>query len=126
MEHWAERYVGHPYAQDDCAQLAARVNREVFGREIRLPVERAAGLRGLTRQIEDLKAEVAARTDAPSEGDAVLMVSRGRLEHIGVYCEIGGAPYVLHALRNAGHACLHRLCDLDKIGLTLEGCYRWI
>lgn len=124
--HWSARYVGTSYAAGDCAELAARVQREVFGREVRLPTERGHGLRDRTRQIEDLKADYAARTETPAEGDGVLMVSRGRIEHIGVYCEIDGMPYVLHAMRNAGQVVLHRLRDLAHQGLVVEGYYRWL
>lgn len=126
MRHWSERYVGMPYAEADCAELAARVQREVFGRVILLPSERRPGLRGLTRQIETLKGDYATRTDSPADGDGVLMVSRGRIEHVGVYCEIGSAPYVLHAMRSAGQVVLHRARDLSHQGLTVEGYYQWL
>lgn len=129
MTHWSVRYVGRSYVEGtlDCAALAALVNREVFGREIALPAERSFGLRGLTRQIEALKDDYAAPTDTPREGDGVLMVSRGRLEHIGVYCLIDGQPWVLHAHRGAGQVVLSRLRDLDNQGLKLAdpGFYRW-
>lgn len=125
MAHWSERYVGIPYAEADCAELAARVQREVFAREIHIPTERGCGLRGLTRQIERLKDDYAARTDSPTEGDGVLMVSRGRLEHIGIYCDIAGTAYVLHAMRSAGQVVLHRIRDLAHQGLAVEGYYAW-
>ena len=124
-EHWAQTYVGLPYSEYDCAQLAARVQRDIFGRDIRLPTSRGPGLRGISRQIDDLQADYAAPVIEPVEGDAVLMIGRGRINHIGVYCLIDGRPWVLHALRNVGHACLHRLRDLEGIGLHLEGFYRW-
>lgn len=123
--HWSEHYVGLPYAEADCAELAQRVRREVFGQETGLPSERAASLRGLTVQIETLKADYAEPVTEPREGDAVLMVGRGRLDHIGIYCEINNTPYVLHAQRNAGHTVLHRLRELPGVGLRLEGFYRW-
>lgn len=126
--HWSERYVGMPYVEGDadCAALAARVQREVFGRAIGLPADRAGTLRGLTRQIEDLRADYAERTDAPADGDGVLMIGRGRLDHIGLYCLIDGTPWVLHAMRNAGAVVLHRLSVIDEQGLRVEGFYRWI
>ena len=123
--HWSESFVGLPYAQADCAALAARVQREVVGRDLALPGERAAGLRGLSTQIVELKADYAEPVEIPRDGDAVLMVARGRLQHVGVYCDIDGSPWVLHAVRNAGQTCLHRLCDLSRYGLTVEGYYRW-
>jgi hypothetical protein len=125
-EHWSARYVGLPYAEADCAALAARVQHEVFGRAILLPYQREPGLRGMSAQIERLKADFAKRIEAPIDGDAVLMQSRGRLDHIGIYCIIENEPWVLHSARNAGQAVLHRLRDLGTQGLTLEGYYRWV
>lgn len=123
--HWSQPYVGLPYREADCAALAGRVQREVFGRELALPEARAPGLRTLSWQIEELKADYAEPAPTPRDGDAVLMLARARLQHIGVYCDIDGVPYVLHAVRNAGQTCLHRLCDLGRYGLTVEGYYRW-
>jgi hypothetical protein len=124
--HWSEQFVGLPYAQADCAALAERVQRQVFRRDISLPGDRAVGLRGLSGQIDALKADYAEKVETPRDGDAVLMIARARLQHVGVYCDIGGLPYVLHAVRNAGQTCLHRLCDLPRYGLTVEGYYRWL
>lgn len=124
--HWSERYLGLPYVEgaNDCGEFAARVQREVFGRAVRLPTERAAGRRGQSRQIESLLDTYGVRTETPADGDAVLMKS-GSLWHIGVYCGIQGAPWVLHAMKNAGQVCRHRVRDLAKQGLALEGYYRW-
>lgn len=134
MKHWSEKkhpdgsyvYIGLPYVEgdNDCGQFAARIQHEIFGREIMLPTERAHGLRGQSRQIESLLDDYGLRTDAPVDGDAVLMKS-GSLWHVGVYCLIRGTPHVLHAMKNAGQVCRHRLADLPHQGLTIEGFYRW-
>jgi hypothetical protein len=58
------------------------------------------------------------------DGDAVLMKS-GSLWHVGVYILLGGAPYVLHAMKNAQQVVRHRLRDLPNQGLTVEGFYKW-
>jgi len=123
--HWAETFVGIPYAENDCAQFAARVQREVFGKHITLPSQRAAGYRGQSAQLVNLRDDYATPTDDPIDGDAVLMVGRGYLNHIGVFARIDSEPWVLHAMRNAGHVVLHRVRDLPRYGLTLEGYYRW-
>jgi len=125
--HWAEHYVGEPYIEggNDCAALAARVQQEVFGRRIALPVERMSDYRGWSRQIEMHRDDYADPVDAPAEGDAVLMVGRGRLNHIGTYCELNGAPCVLHAMKSAGQVVLHPIRDLGRYGLEVEGYYRW-
>ena len=125
MAHWSNNYIGLPYDEADCAELAVRVQRDVFKRAINLPTERAAGLRQLSCQITQLQEDFASPTYNPVEGDAVLMIGRGRINHIGIYCVIGGVPYVLHAMRNAGATCLHKLRELKSIGLQLEGFYQW-
>ena len=124
--HWAQQYVGQPYIEGahDCAAFAARVQRDVFQREIALPTARA-GLRGNARMIDTLTADYAVPTATPVDGDAVLMRCRGRLSHVGLYCLFGNTPYVLHAMKNAGMVVLHRLRDLEHQGLILEGFYQW-
>jgi len=126
MAHWSDRYLGLPYAEADCAELAARVQREVFGREIGLPSERDGGPFALSDRIAQHRGDYAEQVSRPRDGDAVLMRARGRLNHIGVYCDIGGEGWVLHALRNAAQACRHRVTDLPRHQLELEGYYRWL
>lgn len=128
MAHWAEHYVGEPYidGDNDCASFAERVQAEVFEREIDLPSDRAHGMRGQSRQLTDLKADYGVAVDQPMEGDAVLMIGRGRLNHVGVFCVIGGVPHVLHAMKSARQVCLHRIRDLQQQGLTVGGYYQWI
>jgi hypothetical protein len=125
--HWSARYVGETYVvgTNDCAAFAVRVQQQMFGRDIHLPTARGLGARDWSKQIDALAEDYGIRTDTPVDGDAVLMRCRGHLSHIGIYCLIGNVPHVLHAMKNAGQVCLHRLRDLDKQGLWLEGCYRW-
>lgn len=132
--HWSERYVGMPYVVDqfECADLCVLVNREVFRREIRLPAIRwHRGKRGheryqaMTDQVAAAKDDYAEPTSAPEEGDAVLLLSRGRMSHIGTYCVIQGEPWVLHAVSWAGQALLTRIRELHLQGLQVEGYYRW-
>lgn len=126
--HWSDSYLGEPYrpVEADCAALAVRVAREVFGRHVDLP-QHAAGLRSGSRQIDAIAeaGSVAERVTDPRDGDVVLMRCRGVLAHVGVYCRIDGAPWVLHAMRNAGAVVRHRLRDLPAQGLAVEGFYRW-
>ena len=64
----------------------------------------------------------------PREGDGVLMAAAARRRsvghHIGIWCAVGGEPYVLHCLKGVG-SILHPLRDLDRRALVLEGVYRW-
>ena len=64
----------------------------------------------------------------PREGDGVLMAAAARRHslghHIGIWCAVGGEPYVLHCLKGVG-SILHPIRNLDRRALVLEGVYRW-
>lgn len=125
MRHWSSLYIGLPYKHYDCAELCVKVQKEVFDREISLPTERESGLRGISRQIRSLKDDFATPIPVPEEGDAVIMISRGELEHIGVVTFISGQLWILHAMRNAGQTVLHRHDALENLGLCIQGYYQW-
>lgn len=129
MNHWTERYIGQEYETGtaDCARLLARVRHEEFGLPVPsdIEVERAASRLGRVGQMEDLVSEFGVKTASPVDGDAVLMVCRGRPSHIGVFAMVGGEPCVLHAMENAGHVVLHRIRDLGRVLLSVEGYYAW-
>lgn len=129
MAHWSARYVGRPYVphQDDCAKLAADVQREVFGREVALPAERPAGAREAAQLIAQIERDHGCRIDAPVEGCVVLM-RRGqavRPWHVGVYFAQGGEGWVLHATQSSGQAITTRIRQLPMMGLQIEGFYEW-
>ena len=129
MGHWCEKYIGQPFilGEADCARLVCQVRRDVFG----LPVpdvadaERAASRLGRVAQMSDAVTCYGLPVSDPQEGDSVLMNCRGRPSHIGVYCVVNDEPAVLHALQNAGMVVLHRLRDLPRVQLSVEGFYRW-
>lgn len=129
MTHWAEPYIGHPYrlGESDCARLVCRVRREVFG----LPVpedaepERARSAYGRFEQMRDGVDAFADPVETPQDGDVVLMLCRGRPSHVGVFCRVNDEDCVLHAMQNAGMTVLHRLRDLPRVNLHVEGFYRW-
>lgn len=127
--HWTEQYIGQQYeaGSADCARLLAQVRREVFSLPVPsdIDVERAASRLGRQSQMTDLVDEYGVKTESPQEGDAVLMLCRGRPSHIGVYAMVGHEPCVLHAMQNAGHVVLHRIRDLHRVFLTVEGYYAW-
>lgn len=133
MGHWSERYVGLPWIEGefDCADLCALVRAEVFGQPIALPPEHGAGPFGRSAAIARHAADYAVPTDAPVEGDAVLMLARGRVQHIGVLCEIAGERWVLHNQQTGdapprGHTVLTRVRELGRYGYRIEGYYRWL
>ena len=115
--------VGMPYRRDfHCAHFVQHVNREMFGREVRLPgggvsspAERAAEF-GWTP------------TDAPKDGDLVLMFELGRpkADHVGVFFVVGHEPRVLHLTKTKQGSLLSRVSDLGGLGLRVEGYYRWV
>ena len=137
----------------DCADFVVAVMREHFGRELALPAH-GAGTRAWDRQIAALKGvyavhvapeargtmgapeargtmgapEARGTMGTPREGDGVLMAAAARRHsvghHIGIWCTVGGEPYVLHCLKGVG-SILHPLRDLDRRALVLEGVYRW-
>lgn len=127
--HWSARYVGRPYVpqSDDCAQLAADVQREIFGRDFALPAERPAGVREAAKLIEQVERDHGVRIDAPTEGCIVLM-RRGkdaRPWHVGVYFLQCGEGWVLHATQTSGQAIASRVRQLHMSGLQIEGYYEW-
>ena len=129
MKHWSEKYIGQQYAINsaDCARLLSRVRSEQFGLPVpsEIEIERRASRLGRVGQMADLVDAYGEKTENPQEGDAVLMLCRNRPSHIGVYCIVDGEPAVLHAMENAGMVVLHRIRELNRVFLTVEGYYAW-
>lgn len=129
MAHWCEPYIGQPYVRGeaDCARLLCRVRREVFNLPVPSGAEiaRAESRLGRAAQMADGVEAFGIRVDEPREGDAVLMLCRSRPSHIGVFCIVDGERCVLHAVENLGHVVLHRLRDLPRCFLEIEGFYSW-
>ena len=129
-QHWAEAYIGRPYVEGahDCADFVVAVLRERFGRTLALPAH-AESVRAWDRQIAALRGDYARRTEAPVEGDGVLMAAAARRRnmghHIGIWCAVAGEAYVLHCLKGTG-SIFHPLRDLGRRALVLEGVYRWL
>ena len=128
--HWAAGYVERQDRRlvQDCAAFVLRVQRERFGREIALPAPEASQ-RARDRQIDALRGDFAAPVSHPTEGDGVLMRAAGgrraRGYHIGVWCRVDGAPWVLHCIEGLA-IVFHPLRDTTRKGWTVEGVYRWL
>lgn len=127
MAHWSDQYVGQPYIPEtgDCAALAERVAREVFGKVVGLPTSHASTYREQAKQIMELRDDYAERIDEPVDGCPALFVGRGRLCHIGVMCWIANEWYVLHSDQSSGFVLRQRLRDVTRIHFKLEGYYAW-
>jgi len=127
MAHWTDKYIGRPYSSDyDCAHLLVDVNRETFHRNVDIPVERTDHIFKLSAQIDENKThflEPVEESEA-KDGDAILMICLGRLNHIGILAIINGVKYVLHNVKSTGNVTLHRLKDLERYNLQIEGFYR--
>ena len=134
--HWSEKYVGKKYVdgQFDCAELVRLVQKEIFGREVKLPTFRnhleATGpiskFRLMAEQVAMCKDDVAVKTKWPQEGDGVLLITRGYLQHIGVYSRINERAWILHASDGSGQVMFQRAKDLVLRGLIIEGYYKWL
>lgn len=126
-----EALVGIPYCarRMDCADLAIRVQAEVFGRTVHLPGKRPRPLRDAEQAhaIAAYAEQLAAPVKCPRDGDAVLMREPGQAVagHIGTYFFINYTPMVLHTSHALGASVLHRVQDLGGYGLRIEGFFRW-
>ena len=127
MSHWSDSYVGLAYQPEtgDCAALAERVAREVFGKVVGLPTSHATTYREQAKQILELQDSYATKIDAPVDGCPALFIGRGRLCHIGVVCLIANEVFILHADQSAGYVIRQRLRDMTRIHWKLEGVYAW-
>lgn len=127
--HWSDQYLGLPYDEQtfDCAGLAERVRREVFGHDLHLPSERRKGSFGRSAQISENIDDFAVRTSTPEDGDGVLLLAKGRIQHVGLYCLISGEPLILHNSKGLGVTRRYmRELTKSKWGYTIEGFYKWI
>lgn len=130
----AQGYVGTPYIPDvfDCADLAVRVQWELFCRVIALPENRRRSVRASVQshEIQRLQAELAIRIDEPVTGCAVMMFTPGvnvpvSSWHVGTVFVEEGVVWVLHNCFTMGSTTLLRLTDLRRLGLRLDGFYAW-
>ena len=121
--HWTERWLG--WRGGDCAEFVRLVLEREFGRRVDPPP--ASGQLALERRIAAARGTLAAPTARPTDGDAALMRRPGRRwgHHVGLCAVVGGRPHVLHVLRGQG-AALHDEDALRRVGLEIEGWYRWL
>lgn len=114
--------VGIPYRRDfNCAHFVEHVELAMFGRHVRLP---GGGVRSPVDRASDYDL---APTDAPKDGDLVLMFDLGRpvADHVGVFFRVGHEPCVLHSNEKTTASVLHRARDLPAWGLRIQGYYAW-
>ncbi|AHB05621.1 hypothetical protein U875_09700 [Pandoraea pnomenusa 3kgm] len=127
MAHWSDAYMFRPYIvnQFDCGDLARLVLKEVFHRDVGIPHARGTGPFADSALVAKCCDEIGVRTVEPADGDAVVMIARGRLAHVGVYYTLDGVAWVLHNSREARQVVRHRVRELDGNGFKLDGFYKW-
>lgn len=129
MAHWTDPYIGLPYVIDsfDCTHLIEKVFKDECGRELQLPMERTGGVVMLSKQIADERDNYVTQVKMKEakDFDIIIMKQNNRLNHVGVFANVNGLKCVLHNVRNVGSVVLHKIRELDKIGLTVEGVYRF-
>lgn len=121
--HWTLGYLGTPWVagESDCWAFARRVWRERYGLAVPdVAVDAASPLDG-RRAFRDQVHPEWSRTEAPCEGDAVLMAMGGPPCHVGVFVAPGA---VLHSIEKSGVIVTH-IPDLGRIGYRVAGFYRW-
>jgi len=127
--HWSEQYIGRPYklGDADCAALCIDVIESEFNGDLPefCKTYRAGTRLRRARQLDELAKQATQKTETPNEGDIVLMMCRGRPSHVGIYCLVDNEPSVLHAMENAKMVVRHKLRDLPRYFLEVEGFYKW-
>lgn len=127
---WAEKYLGIPYTQMNCAQLVAHVLREEFGRD-----DIATAICGFrenqisnafarTMALANHTQDHAEQITEPENGAVCFMRHRARFAHIGIACVDGDSVRILHAVSGLNSSSLQRLQDLPRLALTVESWWR--
>lgn len=132
MSHWANDYVGLPYAEMGCLGLAMTVQRDRFGADLieatGLDTATATGAdRGTLATVRTIAAcrartrhRVVPAEDAP-EGALVLMGRReGQAVHVGVLVRAGRELLVLHTEGGVGRSRCESLALLRQLWPATE------
>ena len=126
--HWSDDYLrrGLKYQAGvfECTGLVELIRREVFGHALALPTGSLVATERSTLIARHMT-DFVVPTNDPQDGDGVLLMSRGRSQHIGLYCQIAGEGWVIHNLHH-WNVTRHRVRELRKWHMTIEGYYQWI
>lgn len=123
--HWCLKYLKLSTKEYNCAELVRLVLNEKFGINYVFPQTKNSVRKDSEQIKENLSIYTSEQTDEPKEGDLVLMSGSNRLCHVGLYVLVNNKGHILHSMKNASTVCLHRLKDLNKYGLALNGFYKW-
>lgn len=125
--HWSDKYIGLPYKDHNCAEFVALIARDHFDHDIVLPKNVGKFLRAQQKQIQSSFYEYVQALPIlePEEGAVCLMHGRRRTCHIGIVIFINKVPYVLHSITGCNQVVRHKVTDLHKYQLEVEGFYLW-
>lgn len=127
----AETLVGIPYVEGsfDCVHLVALTHQQLFGRTVPIPQLHPRGRRGQAAVIARLTSAVVERVAEPATGDVGLYIETeddgGERFHVGTVFLQAGERWLLHAHATSGFSVLQREGDALRMGLRLDGYYRW-
>ena len=126
--HWSDKYIGLPYSDHNCAEFVAMVAFDHYNIDIVLPADMGKYLRTQQKKINKHLFEYvdAQKLDDPIDGAICLMHGRKRHCHIGITVIINKIPYVLHSMTGCNSVVRHRVIDLHKFNLKVEGFYQWL
>ncbi|MDD4926928.1 MAG: NlpC/P60 family protein [Methylotenera sp.] len=110
--HWAEDYIGIPWANGaqgpdafDCWALVRHVNREHYGRELPIIQVDAHDVDAVHDAFAHHPEKSRWQPVAiPQDGDCVLTHKGEEIDHVGVFLDIDGGK-ILHALQGSGVVC---------------------
>ena len=122
-----DRYCGMRWRREfDCADFVELVQRELYGRFIRIPNGRPRGP-DAPASLASLSSEFVRPTDKPQDGDFVLMFDGAQQVpgHCGLYFHVAHEGYVLHCNEKTG-SVMHPVRDLPSFGLRIERVYAWV
>lgn len=124
MAHWSDGYIDIPHSRLDCAELVQLVLREQFGRCYEFPKKESQDLFHRAALITKHARDFAEPIDQPHDGCGVLMLSRGRMAHVGLYCAIDQG-YVLHSDAAFGSSTRIPINRMVPPRYRIKGFYAW-
>jgi hypothetical protein len=122
-KHWSEKWVGVPYSEGNCLEFVARVLREQFGIDKKLPALHEHEL--LCQELFTDRANYAVRLpdDAQLEDGVVVALRPGAaVMHVGVLVVGPTELHVLHNSVNHGSSVLQPLRLVRRL-MRVEGFY---
>lgn len=129
MSHWANDYIGKPWARGqagpgafDCWGLVRAVQAAHFGRQLpAMPMVTGTVLE--TAWLMSAHAERArwVAVDAPAQGDIALLAGARHPSHCGLWLDVDGGA-LLHSAEKWG-VCFHSLAMLKAAGW---GRFEWL